>query len=344
MNKPPLVYTPDAGFDDNGVMEREVAGARLDLRIDEWRGAASVNADLMRQADALLVWHQIALDAPAVGKLEKCRVIVRAGVGFNNIDVAAAAALGIPVCNTPDYGTGEVADHALALLLALERGLIPFARSLRKDPVAGFNDRVYWDGRRLSGRTLAIVGLGRIGTATALRAKAFGLRVVAFDPYLPRGQEIALGVERVDSLETLLGRADIVSLHAPLTAETRSLLNPRTLAQLKPGATVINTARGGLIDLDALYEAMRSNHVRSAGIDVFPVEPPQPVPRLLQAYAAREPWLEGRLVVTPHAAWSSVESRRDARTKSVETLLAYLLKGELRNCVNLTELAGRTRR
>jgi len=335
------VYTPDAGYDDGGVLEREIIGDQVDFHVDVWRDAAAVNAKRLRSADGLLVWHQVALDALTIGSLEKCRVIVRAGVGFNNIDIAAAAARGIPVCNTPDYGTGEVADHAIALLLALERGLIPFERAMQADPVAGFDYRAFTDGRRLAGRTFAIVGLGRIGTAAALRAKAFGMRVVAFDPYVPRGQEIALGVERVDTLEALLARADVLTLHVPLTPETANLINAATLRKLKPGATVLNTARGGLIDLEALHAAMKGGHVRSAGLDVFPVEPPQPPPKLLRDHAAREPWLAGRLVVSPHAAWSSIESRRDARTKSTETMLACLLRGELRNCVNAGQLAPR---
>jgi D-3-phosphoglycerate dehydrogenase len=332
------VYTPDAGYDDDGAVEREIIGDQLDFQVAVWRDQASLNSELLRRADGLLVWHQIALDAASIRRLEKCRIIVRAGVGFNNIDIAAAASRGIPVCNTPDYGTAEVADHAIALLLALERGLIPFERAMQADPVAGFDYRAFTDGRRLTGRTFAIVGLGRIGTAAALRAKAFGMRVVAFDPYLPRGQEIALGVERVDTLDALLARADILTLHAPLTAETENLLNADSLGKLKPGATILNTARGGLIDLDALFAAMKSGRVRSAGLDVFPVEPPWPVPPLLRDHAAREPWLAGRLVISPHAAWSSVESRRDARSKSTETMLAFLLRGELRNCVNAGQL------
>jgi phosphoglycerate dehydrogenase-like enzyme len=333
------VYTPDAAYDDGGAVEREILGGQFDFHVDVWRDPASVNAGLLGEADGLLVWHQIALDAQAIGRLRKCRIIVRAGVGFNNIDVDAAARRGIPVCNTPDYGTAEVADHAIALMLALERGLIPFEHAMRADPVGGFDYRVFEDGRRLAGRTFAIVGLGRIGTAAALRAKAFGMRVVAYDPYVPRGQEIALGVERVDTLEELLARADVVSLHAPLTAETAHIIGAASLRNLKRGATVLNTARGGLVDLDALFEAMKSGHVRSAGIDVFPVEPPQPVPRLLRAHAGREPWIQGRLVVSPHAAWSSIESRRDARSKSTETILAFLVRGELRNCVNARDLA-----
>jgi phosphoglycerate dehydrogenase-like enzyme len=336
------VYTPDAPYDDGGTVERVIGGDAIDLKVERWRNQAALDIECMERADGLLVWHQVSLDAVTIAKLQYCRIIVRAGVGFNNIDVGAAAARGIPVCNTPDYGTAEVADHTIALLLALERGLIPFELALRADPVGQFDHRVFLGGRRLAGQTFGIVGLGRIGTATALRAKAFGMRVVIFDPYLPRGQEIALSVERVDTLDALLAKADIVSLHAPLTKETANIIDATSIAKMKPDVTILNTARGGMIDLDALFDAMKSGHVRAAGIDVLPIEPPPtPMPKLLRAYADREAWLNERLVLTPHAAWSSVESRDDARTKSMETMLGFLIRGELRNCVNLQELGDK---
>src|SRR5699024_10216724 len=159
---------------------------------------------LWSKADALLVWHEIVIDRELIARLDRCRVIVRAGVGFDHIDLAAAGAAGIPVCNTPDYGTSEVADHAIGMLLALRRGLAYYDDRLHTDPIAHFN----WAGApliaRLRGSRLGIVGLGRIGTATALRAKAFGMHVTVFDPHLPRGQEIAVGVRRVEHLHELL--------------------------------------------------------------------------------------------------------------------------------------------
>jgi phosphoglycerate dehydrogenase-like enzyme len=160
------------------------------------------------------------------------------------------------------------------------------------------------------------------------------MQVVTYDPYLPRGQELALGIKRVEVLDELLAQVDILSLHAPLTAETANLMNAERLAMLKPQATLLNTARGGLIDWDALYDAMKSRHLRSAGIDVLPTEPPVPVPKLLQAYAAREAWIRGRLLITPHAAWSSVESRDDARKISMKTMVGYLKHRRLRSCLN----------
>ncbi len=329
-----LVYSPDALYDDGGLLEREIGGDLIDLRVEQWRGQAKMNPELLSKADGLLVWHMVTLDAATIGRLINCRIIVRCGTGYNNIDVAAATARNIPVCNTPDYGTAEVADHTIALLLALERGLLPFDEALRADPVNQFDYRVFLDGRRFARRIFGTVGSGRIGTATAMRAKAFGFRVVTYDPYLPRGQEIALGIERVESLEELLETADVVSLHVPLTAETVKLINASAFARMKPHSTLLNTARGGLVDWDALYDALKSGHLRSAGIDVLPTEPPDPVPNLLQAFSQREPWLRGRLVITPHAAWSSIESRDDARTISMRTMVGYLKDKRLRSCLN----------
>lgn len=335
-----LVYTPDAVYDDGGVLERQLAGDLVDLRVEKWRGLAQLDDDLFAKANGLLIW-QMTLDAARIEQLRNCRIIVRCGTGYNNIDVAAASAHNIPVCNTPDYGTAEVSDHTIALLLALERGLLPFDEAVRADPIKNFDHRVFMDERRLAGRVFGTVGMGPVGIATALRAKAFGLEVLTYDPYMPRGQELALGVGRVESFDELLRAVDILSLHAPLTSETANLINATTLAKLKAGATLLNTARGGLIDWDALYDAMKSGHVRSAGVDVLPIEPPDPIPKLLYAHANRESWLHGRLLITPHAAWSSVESREDVRTLSMKTLIGYLKDGTLRCCLNTKSLKPR---
>src|SRR2546428_4881064 len=149
--------------------------------------------------------------------------------------------------------------------------------------------------RRLGVQNFGIIGLGRIGTAVALRAKAFNFRVVFYDPYLPNGAELALGIERAATLEDLLRQTDTLSIHAPLTPETSGLLGREQLGLLREGAVVVNDARGPILDLDALAELLRSGHIAGAGLDVLPVEPPvEPIPELLRAYRAREPWLEGR--------------------------------------------------
>jgi phosphoglycerate dehydrogenase-like enzyme len=333
-----LIYTPDAVYDDSGAVERELGGDLIDLRTEKWRDQASLNAELLEKAVGLLVWQMVTLDEATIRRLNRCQIIVRCGTGYNNIDVTAAARKGIPVCNVPDYGINEVADHTIAMMLTLERGLIPFDAALRADPVGNFDHRLFMDSHRIAGRTFGTVGMGPIGTAVALRAKAFGMRVLTFDPYMPRGQELAVGVDRVESLDELLANADVLSLHAPLNQQTANMINADSIRKMKPHATLINTARGGLVDWDALYDGLKNKHIRSAAIDVLPIEPPKPVPKLLQAYSNREPWLDGRLLVTPHAAWSSVESRRDVRLKSMATLLAFFKDGQLRSCLNRREL------
>ncbi|WP_366657181.1 C-terminal binding protein [Fodinicurvata sp. EGI_FJ10296] len=335
------ILTPDAQYDDGGLVEKEVAGGGATLEIYRERVGAAIPEESWRQCDGLLVWHERPIDAAIIAKLDHCRIIVRAGVGFDHLDIDAAAEAGIPVCNTPDYGTSEVADHAIAMMLALSRGLIPFHRNMIEDPVGGFDFSRAPTVRRIRGRRLGIVGLGRIGLATALRAKAFGLSIVAYDPYQPRGMEIAAGVDRVDTLENLLAESDIVSLHAPLTAETRGIIDAKALAAMRSDAILINTARGALVDIDALYDALTAAKIGGAALDVLPQEPPDPASPLIRGCSEGDPALRDRVILSPHAAWSSPESRRDARRLSMETMMLYLRDGILRNGVNLDRMAQR---
>jgi D-3-phosphoglycerate dehydrogenase/C-terminal binding protein len=244
----------------------------------------------------------------------------------------------------PDYGTTEVADHAVALMLALARGLVSYHARLLADPHAGW----HWSGaplvRRLRGRTFGIVGMGRIGTAASRRARAFDMEVCFYDPYLPDGAELGLGYRRVDSLAALLRASDVVSLHCPLTADNRNMIDAAALAAIKPDALLINTARGGLVDLGALETALRDGRLAGAALDVLPEEPPDPEHPLIQAFRRREPGLDGRLLLTPHVAWFSPAGRADLRRKSAETVRDFLLAARLRNCVNQAALETAERR
>jgi phosphoglycerate dehydrogenase-like enzyme len=285
------------------------------------------------EVDGLMIMRH-AVSAADIGRFPRLRAIVRMGVGYDKIDRPAAAARNILVCNVPDYGTTEVADHAMALALSLRRGVILYHERLRQSPPAPWgavkNDLI----RRLGVQTFGILGLGRIGTAVALRARAFGFRVVFYDPYLPNGADLALGIGRAATLEDLLRQTDTLSVHTPLTPETRLLLGHDQLALLRPGAVVVNAARGPIIDLNALLALLRSGHIAAAGLDVLPVEPPvDPIPEILRAYRAREPGLEGRLVITPHAAWFTPESEHDTRVKSAETMRAALLTNRPQNVI-----------
>ncbi len=277
-----------------------------------------------------------APDVPAEfrSKLERCRILVTPKVGFDNIDLAAWSELGIPVCNVPDYGTQEVADHAMALLLSLMKGITFHTRELKQDPRGLWRPALNPYGKRLSACVFGVVGLGRIGTAAALRAKAFGMDVVVYDPYISNGSELAVGVRRVHSLTELFSQCDIVSLHAPLSAETEKLINAEVLAASKPGLVLINTARGPIIDLDALYEALRADQIQAVGLDVLPVEPADPDHPLIKAWADGEDWIDHRLLLTPHSAFFTPESVYDMRFKGGEVALTYLQQGRLQNCVN----------
>ncbi len=339
------LLTPDAQYADDGVIERQTAGGDVDWDIRRAHSLDELSDESLGACDALVAWHEMKIDAAFVSTLRRCRIIVRAGVGFDHIDLAAAAGAGIPVCNTPDYGTSEVADHAIGLMLALRRGIVSYHQNLVADPVGGFDYTRAPLVRRLRGRTFGVVGLGRIGVAAAIRAKAFGMSVVAYDPYVSRGSEIAVGVDRVESLKDLLAVSDVVSLHCPLTDETREMINASTIAQMKRDAILINTARGAVVEMRALVHALRNGEIAGAGIDVLPFEPPQRNDEFAIAYRNRaDPIVGERLIVTPHAAWSSPESVSDARRLAVETAMLYLREGKLRNLVNVPSAAGLTAR
>ncbi|HEX6111858.1 MAG TPA: C-terminal binding protein [Geminicoccaceae bacterium] len=338
-----MVLLPDALFEDDAGIERDVLGGAADILVHRELVADRISDGDWQRAEALIVYYGVPIDGPLVERLDSCRILVRAGVGYDHIDIAACGARGIPVCNVPDYGTTEVADHAIALTLALARGLVSYHARLLADPHAGW----HWSGaplvRRLRGGTFGIVGMGRIGTATSRRARALDMDVCFYDPYLPDGTELGLGCRRVDSLQALLATSDVVSLHCPLTPDNRNMIDAAALGAVKPEALLINTARGGLVDLGALETALRDGHLTGAALDVLPEEPPDPEHPLIQAFRRREPGLDGRLLLTPHVAWFSPSGRADLRRKSAETVRDFLLAGRLRNCVNQATLQAAER-
>jgi phosphoglycerate dehydrogenase-like enzyme len=326
------VLYPEGQIEDD-TLERGAFGP--EVRIE--RRAASKLADLpdadCAAVDGLMI-SRFNVSAADMARFPRLRCIVRMGVGYDRLDRVAAAGRNILICNVPDYGTTEVADHAIALALALRRGIIQHHDAQRRAPPPAWRPIPGAIVRRSSVQSFGIIGLGRIGTAVALRARAFGFRVVFYDPYLPNGAELGLGVARAATLEELLHQSDTLSIHTPLTLETRGLLGQAQLALLPRGAVVVNTARGPIIDLDGLYALLRDGHIAAAGLDVLPHEPPaEPMPALVSAYRAREPWLEGRLVITPHAAYYSPESIHDTRIKAAETMRAALLTNRPKNVI-----------
>jgi len=312
--------------------EVEIASVRPDATAEFQENFEDVTEEQWAGCDALVSY----LDVPAEyrAKLSRCKIFVSPKVGFDNIDLRAWGELGIPVSNVPDYGTMEVADHAIALMLTLMKGTAYHSDRLRKDIVGCWQPALNPYGKRLSTCSFGVVGLGRIGTAAALRAKAFGMRVAFYDPYLPNGSELAVGVERVHSLAALFASSDVVSIHAPLSEETRKLIDAEVLSHSKEGLILINTARGEIVDLDALHDALKGGTVRAAGLDVLPLEPADPEHPLIKAFTSEEGWLHQRLLLTPHSAFFTPESVRDMRFKGGELAVTYLRGGRLQNVVN----------
>lgn len=327
------VLIPDAHLPDQEV-ERSVSGDRLEYVVFHEKDPSAIPDEEWRSCDAIQVWHKMKLTADVIAKLDRCKVVVRVGVGYDNVDTVACARRGIPVCNVPNYGTTEVADHALALLLYLVRGIGTYERQLRADPVGGFLAEGAPVVRRIRGATFGAIGLGRIGTAVARRAQAFDMKIIYYDPHLSEGHELGLGMERVKTVEELYARADIVSLHTPLSSETKNYIGAEQLAAMKRGSILLNIARGGLVDLDAVYDALRSGHLDAVGLDVFPVEPPDPEHPLISAWRSNDPWLAGRAAFTPHAAFYSEAGYIDTRVFSTEIVIDFLFHDRLRNNVN----------
>lgn len=320
-------------FEGIGVLDNRTAAVPEDVPDESWAAA-----------DAVLVNSRMQMGAYAVARMKRCRIVVRFGAGYDNFDLAALGTAGIPACNVPDYHQGEISDHAMGMLLTLRRGILTYGPALATDWRKGWNFVGAPLMRRLEGSTLGIVGIGRIGRATARRALGFGMDVLFYDPYVAADDPAVAGCRKADSLAALLGASDAVTLHCPLTSETNGLLGAAAIAQMKAGAILINTARGPVADPDAALDALRAGHLGGLALDVLPDEPPLPESRLMHAHRDQPDWARGRLIVTPHAAFFSPESIRDLRRKCAETARDYLQGKALRNCVNERELAGRARR
>ena len=329
----PTVLEPESLYPDT-LLEQRILGPSIRILTGQAKKSLlELPDELCAEVDGLMTLR-LAVPAEALAKFPRLKVVIRMGVGYDRVDRAYCAAHGITVCNIPDYGTQEVADTAIALAVSLRRGLVLHHDAQRATPPAPWGVLPNRIVRRFEVQRFGVLGLGRIGTAVALRAKALGFQVVFFDPHLPNGAERAIGVARAESLDALLAQSDVLSIHCPLTRNTRNLVGARELALLPRDAVVVNTARGPILDIEALEAALRSNHLAGAGLDVIPVEPPvEPIPSLLRAYRDREDWLMGRLVIMPHVAFHSPEAWDDIRLKSAETMRDVLVRGLRTNVI-----------
>ena len=317
----PIVAVTDYTFESLEV-ERVVLEP-LGCRVSAWKDKRPPQelAQLVADADAVLT--QFApVNAEVIAAMARARVIVRYGIGVDNVDLEAARARGIPVCNVPDYCIDEVADHTLAFILAATRQVVTNCLAVRGGSwkLAVPLDRM----RTLRELTVGVVGFGRIGRAVAGRLRPFGCRILAHDPVVPAAAVEAAGCHP-RGLNELLAESDVVTLHCPSTATTRGMINRAVLGLMKPGVILVNLARGDLIDSAALTEALQRGHVAAAALDVFAPEPIPPDHPVLQM---------DNVVLAPHIASASVSAAAKLRTTAA-TIAARAIRGEpLPNVVN----------
>ena len=282
--------------------------------------------EALKQADGIIIRSGTTLTAELLKDQPRLKVIVRAGVGVDNIDLAAATREGIVVMNTPAGNTTSTAEHTIAMLLALSRNIAPAAASMK----AGKWDRKSYTGTQLAGKTLAIVGLGRIGLAVAKRALGLEMKVVGYDPFLSAERAAEQGIEVVRAIDDLVERCDFLTVHTPLTEETKGVINAARIARMKKGVRIVNCARGGIVDEAALADAVESGHVAGAALDVFEKEPPGDS-RLVK--------LPG-VLTTPHLGASTDEAQELVALEAAEIIGGFLLRNEVRHAVNMAPLSA----
>lgn len=291
-----------------------------------------IHEKVLNEAVAALLYHTITLSRDDLEKFKGLRVIVRIGSGFDNVDIKAAAELGIAVCNVPAASVEETADTSLCLILNLYRRVTWMHQALREGTRASSVEQireVAGGAARIRGETLGIIGLGRVGQAVALRAKAFGFGVIFYDPYLPDGVERSLGLQRMATLQDLLIHSDCVSLHCSLNEHNHHLINDFTIKQMRQGAFLVNTSRGGLVDEKALAQALKEGRIRGAALDVHETEP--------FSFSTGPLKDAPNLICTPHTSWyseqASIEAREEA-AREVRRAITGRIPDSLKNCVN----------
>ncbi len=319
---PTKVFVTDITWPDLEIEKKVFAESGLDIEISLAQGGSPEEiCQEGRQCDVLM-----ALFTPMGKKyldmFDKCKLLVRLGIGFNSVDLETATQKGIFVANIPDYCQEEVADHTMAMFLELTRKISLLDADVRK---GNWNMDIANPVPRLQSLTFALWGCGSIGRLTGQRAKAFGMKLIGYDPFCSQEVFDAYGIERYTDLQSFLQAGDVISLHTPLTEQTEKMLNATTLGHMKKSAYVLNTSRGPLVDEDALYEALSNNRIAGACLDVLPVEPPVGIHKLC-AFK--------NCILTPHAAWNSVEAIPELRVKAAQEVVRFLQTGAVKNLVN----------
>lgn len=319
---PPRVLITD-NLSPAGLKCLQAAGLEVDVR----SGLKPLEVrEALQQADGIIIRSGTTLTPEILKDQKRVKAIVRAGVGVDNIDLPAATREGIVVMNTPAGNTISTAEHTVAMLLALSRNISQANASLR----SGKWDRKSFTGTQLAGKTLGVVGLGRIGLAVARRALAFEMKVIGYDPFLSAEKGAELGIEVSRNVDDVCVAADFITVHTPLTDETRGIINTARIAKMKKGVRIINCARGGIVDEADLAAAVESGQVAGAALDVFVNEPPGD-PRLIKL---------PNVLTTPHLGASTDEAQELVALEAAEIISGFLLRGEIRHAVNMAPISA----
>ncbi len=320
----PLVSVVDWKHSPRGdkkcAVEKEAIGDKANVRYflcdspEDWKGS-------ILKSDIILLWHNTQLPSEVINKLEDCKAIIRIGTGYDSVDVHAASVRDIPVCNVPDYGTDEVADHSIALALALCRQIIPIDQECKK---LGWEIPNKEKIRRFDKMFFGVIGLGRIGTSVALKAKALKFNTCFYDPYLSNGVDKSLGLKRFKNFNEFLSVMDVISINCPLTEETKYLITKKEIAKMKRRAFIVNTARGPIIKKKDLFKALNNNRIGGAALDVIENEP------LRTKEEAETP----NLIATCHSGFFSREAAYEMRYKAAEIARNLITHQKLENCLN----------
>ena len=314
---------------DKALIEKKIFGKKYSVKVCNAKTNKDIPEKLLNEADAILFYDLIKLDTNFLNKIKKCKALVRVGVGLDNVDLKYAKKLGIPVCNVPDYGVDEVADYAMGSILLSYGNFLSYSSDTSKKKWIRESSCL-----RLEGRTLGIIGLGRIGSALAIRAKAFKMNIIFYDPYIESGKDKVLNIKRVLSLKEIAKYSDFLSLHCPLTKETNNIINKNFFEFSKENLVLINSARGKNVDLDDLRIALKNNKIKAAILDVLPNEPIDYGNKLLKDYLDKNKYLRNRLIITPHSAFYSDQSISEIRKKGALEAKRILEGLRPLNCVN----------
>jgi D-3-phosphoglycerate dehydrogenase len=282
----------------------------------------------LHDADGIVIRSGTKLTADILDGQTRLKVIARAGVGVDNVDLPTATRQGIIVSNTPDGNTISTAEHTIAMMMALCRNIGPASQSMRE----GKWDRKSYGGNQLAGKTIGIVGLGRIGLAVARRCRGLEMTVLGYDPFLSEERAAEQGVQLFRNVDDMLVQCDVITVHTPLTEETKGLINAKRLAEMKKGVRLVNCARGGIIDEEALADAIESGHVAGAAVDVFSKEPPPEGFRLTKL---------PQVLSTPHLAASTDEAQEQVALEAADIVANFLTKNEVRSAVNMVPISGK---